>query len=288
MFQATYTFKNSSAVVDCFTVNLIDSPGVRAWAYAVLLNTKQRKVTTQKIAWISKYNSDIVDQLYRGIIECLGTLDSTQFRFTQDIPLVEQVDQLFLNRLHRYFTQCCLDIWKYEFRDYQLRDRLNPIFQRLNMLIHNLEFFYETPQRKQWNNQGKELNFRLEKNEISFDILPFTHNHTTEPADLILDAHILGKTLLESYICNDNPNNWDTAGHVRTSGGSVAIMSNHRRNIYQQPEFKAWLTQHGISQTNILADFSLGNFVNNDLKRLEQLSLDSNFNNLSCEIDIIL
>jgi hypothetical protein len=288
MFQATYTFKNSSAVVDCFIVNLIDNPGVRAWAYAVLLNNKQRRVTVQKIAGISPHNPDIVDRLYRGIIECLTALDSTQFRFTQDIPLVDQVDQQFLNRLHRYFTQCCLDIWKYEFRDYELRNRLNPIFQRLNMLIHNIECFYETPQKKQWDNRGKEINFRLEKNEISFDMLPFIYNHTTEPTDLILDAHILGKTLLESYICNDNPDHWDTSGHVRTSGGAVALLSTHRRTIYQQPEFKAWLTQHGLDQSKILADFSLGNFVNNDLKRLEQLSLDQNFNNLSCEIDIIL
>jgi hypothetical protein len=167
-----------------------------------------------------------------------------------------------------------------------LRDQLNPVLQTLNATIHSIEGYYHTPQRKQWYNQDRSIIFRAGQNENSFDIRPFSSEHSFEPADLILDAHILGKTLIESYLCDDDPTEWDTSGHVRTSGGATALLTNTRQQVYQSFEFQQWIDRYQVNRFQLAADFPLGNFINGDLSRLATLSEDANFVNFSCEIDI--
>lgn len=289
MIQAIFKFSNSEQTIDTFTVDLIDNPGVRAWAYAVLLNDKQRNFFIKPITALkSFYNSNFVNEQYQKIINCINQLDPTQFKFIDPIPAVEQIDQTFLNRIHRHFTQCCLDIWAYDFHDLNLTNYLNPILQELNTTIHNLEGYYETPQKKRWNNQGREISIRAGSDQLSFDISPFRYCHSYNPADVILDAHILGKTLIEGFMCNDNPDNWDTSGHVRTSGGANIMLTDCRQQIYNSPEFEKWLSNYRVDSSKVFADFPLGNFVPGDKERLINLSLDPQFKKLVCEIGITL
>ena len=288
MIQAVFKFSNSTQTVDTFTVDLIDNPGVKAWAYAVLLNDKQRNISIRPVTALRPPNSSFVNEQYQKMINGIDQLESTQFKFNESIPTVDRADQLFLNRLHRHFTQCCLDLWAYNFYDHELQYHVDPILQELNNVIHNIERFCETPQKKQWNRQGREIAIRTDSNQLSFDISPFRYCHSYAPADVILDEHILGKTLIESFMCDDNPGNWDTAGHVRTSGGATIMLTNHRQQIYNSPEFNQWLSNHRVDRLKVVADFSLGYFVPGDKDRLFKLSLDSEFENLLCEIGITL
>ena len=106
-----------------------------------------------------------------------------------------------------------------------------------------------------------------------------------EHADVILDTYILGKTLIESFLNQDNPVNWDTSGHVRTNGGCCFLMTDARNRIYKSQEFKNWLQEHNASMNNIYADFPLGNFAPGHKKKL-----DTWFNEYRlggrCQVDI--
>ena len=289
MTQAIFKFSDSTQTIDTFTVDLIDNPGVRAWAYAVLLNKKQRNISLRSISYLqSNHNSSFVTEQYQKMVDYVSQLAPTQFKFNERMPSVDQIDQQFLNRLHRHFTQCCLDMWCYDFYDLTLQAHLNPILQELNNTIHQIEGYYETSQKKHWDRQGKELTIRADGDQISFDITPFRYCHSYDPADVILDAHILGKTLIESFMCNDNPDNWDTSGHARTSGGATIMLTDCRQQIYNSPEFNQWLSDHGVDRSKVLADFPIGNFVQGDKDRLIKRALDLQFKNLLCEIGITL
>ena len=288
MIQAVFKFSNSTQTVDTFTVDLIDNPGVKAWAYAVLLNDKQRNISIRPVTALKPPNSSFVNDQYQKMVDCINHLEPTQFKFNKPIPTVDQLDQSFLNHLHRHFTQCCLDIWAYDFHDLELTAHINPILQNLNNIIHQLEEFYETPQKKQWNRQGREIAIQTDSNQLSFDISPFRYCHSYEPADVIVDDHILGKTLIENFMCNDNPNNWDTSGHVRTSGGAIIMLNDCRQQVYNSPEFNQWLSDYRVDSSKVFADFPLGNFIPGDKDRLIKLSLYPEFKKLVCEIDITL
>jgi hypothetical protein len=260
-------FSHSNQPITTIIIDLLDTPASRAWQFAVGLNSKHRNVFTRTAAYYSPVaNSEIISKNTEQLFACLEKISSTEFAYTSKIP--EQLDQQFFNQLHRHFTDSCSKIWCNTFKDDELRQEINPWLQQLNTSIHFLEQYVPTPQKIQWHNVGKELFVCANGSEISYDIMPFCHCHTYHHADLILDPHILGKTLIESFMCDDNPASWDTSGHVRTSGGACFILDDHRQRIYQSPEFYAWLNKHGIHPDQANADVPLGNFKSGHQQQL--------------------
>jgi hypothetical protein len=263
-------FSQNQQHIITIEVDLLDTPASRAWQWAVKLNSPQKNVFVRT----SSYYNDIVDHVVidynlRQLQISLENLSGTRFSYYESVPTkFEDFDQPLCNRLHRHFTKSCQQLWDITFMDFELQQKLDPWLQQLNSSVHLLEQFIATPQKTTWHKAGQELFVCANGLDISYDIMPFRHCHSFEPADLILDPHILGKTLIESFMCNDDPVNWDTSGHVRTNGGSCFILSDHRQKIYQSPEFSAWLENHGTTPEMVHADVALGHFKPGHKQRL--------------------
>jgi hypothetical protein len=178
-------------------------------------------------------------------------------------------------------------LWNPKYSDFENLYELNGILNKLNEEIHTLENFIPTENKLIYNKiRTPEIWTINHGDELGYDILPFRHYHSYEPADLILDSYILGKTLLESFRCNDNPTCWDTCGHVRTNGGACMLLGNGRQELYNSDAFNKWLADYGITKEQSMADFPLGNFVSGHKNKL--ISLQSELYKYYCQVEIQL
>lgn len=263
-------FSKDQQSITTVVVDLLDTPASRAWQFAVKLNSPKKNIFARTTAYyLPEQDWSIINNNLMRLKISLDNLSGTEFAYPDTVPTqFEQFDQPMFNRLHRHFTDCCRRIWDPRFIDFDLQQSLNHWLQQLNSSLHLLEQFVATPQKTQWYNIGQELFACSDGSETSYDIMPVKHCHSYEHSDLILDPHILGKTLIESFMCDDDPVNWDTNGHIRTNGGCCFILSDHRQQIYQSLEFAKWLEKHGTNPELVHADVALGNFAPGHKQRL--------------------
>lgn len=290
MAIAQFVFSKQNQILDTVDVILIDSAASRAWQYAVMINNPNRQTICKRgSSWYhSVFNSAEVTYWLGEIHHCLQELKFTNFAFTEPVPQdPSQVDQALLNRLHRHFTDSQRIIWALEYVDFGTQDHIHKIGNRLNEAVHKLEAYVATDQKIKWATQGAEILCRA-GNELSYDIAPHRHCHSFEHADLIMDGYILGKSLLESFMTNDDPTNWDTTGHARTNGGCTFLMTNLREQIYQSSEFDDWLHQHDTQRNKLHADMPLGMFASGAKAQMEQLVTLPDFAQINCKITINL
>jgi hypothetical protein len=286
MNRAVYTIvdKIRNQTVDTIEFDLLDNPGCRAWQYAVMLNDNTRYFERTGI-YIPVRSEQCLHE-YEEFKTVLKQLDQTEFKFEKPVPEdFSLVNQNFMNHAHRYFTNSCLSLWNIKYANFENQKQINDLLQTLNELIHQLEPYLPTTNKLKYSWIGtNEIRVINNGQELGYDIFPFRRYHSYEPADLIMDPYILGKTLLESFMCEDDPTSWDTSGHVRTNGGSVILLDSHRQTIYNSQDFDQWLTQHGTNKHLRHADFSLGYFVPGHKEKL--LSLKNSLHNFYCTVEI--
>lgn len=288
MSQAIFTFTSPTGdFTEEIRVDLLDWPGVRAWMYAVYLNARQRKIHSLHNLYQEPKWAELAP-VYDRLLETIDDLRSTPYPYHHPVPAtVQQINQPFLNHLHRHFTESALHLWRPTATNWLERPLIDRPLQRLNDLIHTLEYHVPTTQKQQWNMSIKELWLETDGSQQSFDIDPYRWNHHGfEHADLVLDAHILGKTLIESYYCGDDPTHWDSMGHTHTSGGCVMLLNDTRSKIYSSEEFKAWLRNHNTSYDRVFGDWPLGTFAAGYRERAMKLLNTANISSYSCTIDI--
>jgi hypothetical protein len=289
MSQAIFTFTHpTSGYVEEIRVDLLDWPGARAWMFAVYLNSCERKIYSLR----NLYQPPVWDKLapiYETLLNTVNDLQKTTYPYQFPMPsTVDRVDQAFLNHLHRHFTESSLHLWSPTTIDYRTdKHSINRILQQLNSIIHTLEYYMITKQKQQWNNSISELWLEAAGDQQSFYIDPYRWNHHGfEHADLVLDAHILGKTLIESYYCGDDPTHWDTMGHNHTSGGCMMLLNDTRSRIYASEEFKTWLRNHNTNYDRVFGDWPLGTFVEGYRERAIKLFNTPDISSYSCTIEI--
>ncbi len=273
MSRVAYTFvdRETNETADVIEFDLLDNPGVRAWQYAVMLNRPERFAFLASPIQIPKPLSTDISGKYQLLKDIVSKLADTDFTYPEILPEnFDQVDQELMNRLHRHFTNSCLDLWDPRYPRKNTTD-LDHLLQNLNSVIHELEQYLPTKIKTTHGRATTELWAICSGLELSYDIFPLRQYHSYEPADLIIDGHILGKTLLESFTCLDNPTSWDTRGHMRTNGGAIMMLEPFRQEIYASQDFVDWLTQHGTDKNRSFADFPLGYFVSGHKQKLKQL-----------------
>lgn len=288
MSRAAYTFVDieTNQAVDVIEFELINNPGVKAWQYAVMLNGPERFVSVCPTIPSPGQLPANIDQQYQDFKNIVAQLASTDFPFDEPLPdLFESVDQNLLNKIHRHFTTSCFDLWDLRYKRYDV-ETTNQILQRINDMIHDLERYIPTSIKTKYGGSISELWAICNGMELSYDIFPLRQYHSYEPADLIMDGHILGKTLLESFKCLDDPNSWDTRGHMRTNGGAIMCLDDSRKEIYNSQDFLNWLTQHGTNKNKTFADFPLGNFVAGHRQKLS--ALIKTLDKFSVKVEILL
>lgn len=286
MSRAAYTFvdKSSQHIADVIEFELLDNSGVKAWQYAVMLNDKNRIAFERSIAMLNYNLPHNIEEIYQNLKATIRKLDNSDYVWKDTVPdSFEKSDQDFFNRLHRHFTSCCYDLWDHRSKNFEDYD-LNQILQDINATVHNLELYVSTDTKVKFHRVSKEICMIGTSNSLGFDLFPFREFHSYEHADLILDSYILGKTLIESFFCEDNPTCWDTNGHMKTNGGATILLTQSRSNIYDSSEFKSWLKNYNLTKNQKFADFPLGNFVPGHKVKLEQLA--KNLHNYSVQVHI--
>jgi hypothetical protein len=274
MAQAVYTFvdQETKQVADVIEFELLDNQGVRAWQYAVMLNDSLRICTRSSV--LSKFRPPNISDQYQQLKHIIDKLSASAFAWVHGVPeLFDQVDQNLMNRLHRHFTNSCYEIWDHRSLNFENHE-LNSILTDLNKSIHELEYYIPTNTKLKFCDVTNEIFLTTPGNRLGYDLFPFRQYHSYEPADLVLDAYVLGKTLIESFYCEDDPTSWDTNGHMKTNGGSIILLDDGRSKIYNSQEFVSWLQKSNVDKHVRLADFPLGNFVAGHRNKLELLEKD--------------
>jgi hypothetical protein len=289
MSRAVYTLidKETNCKADVIEFDLLDNPGCRAWQYAVMLNDKSRKIFKKTTSFPKIIPPDI-DKQYDYLKFVVAQLSTTKFKTDLAIPeSFDLVTQDFMNLLHRHFTNSCAAVWSPEYTNFDQQNIFNKILQDLNITIHRLENYISNKNKLQYSQIKNEEIWTINDGcELGYDIVPFKQYHSYEPADLILDSYILGKTLLESFMCDDDPTSWDTQGHVKTNGGSCLVLTDHRQTLYNSKAFTEWLESYGLIKDQTYADFPLGNFVPGHRSKIE--ALKNQLFKYSCQVNIQL
>jgi hypothetical protein len=276
MSRAIFTFTDqlTNQTADKIEFDLIDNVGCRAWQYAVMLNDCSRTLFRTGPVKFHKSLPYDIEIKYKKLKQVVDKLSSTPFAYEHPVPdSFYEIDQNFMNKLHRHFTDSCAVLWYPKHADSADRT-LDKILQELNNNIHELEGYLPTDHKSKYSGLQNEIWALNNGRELGYDIFPFRQYHSYEPADLILDGYILGKTLMESFACDDDPTSWDTAGHMRTNGGAIIQLTTTRQEIYNSSEFYNWLQRHGVEKYQKYADFPLGYFVAGHRSKLESLSTD--------------
>jgi hypothetical protein len=291
MSRSRYNFfdQQTNELAEVIEFDLIDNPGCRAWQYAVLLNDKAR--TLGKCCPFTYVRPPAnIDEIYNRLKNTINQLEATDFPIEFDIPeSFDQADSDLMNRLHRHFTNSCYALWDYRYaKSVTQQQIIDAILHELNELVHELEIYMATPHRmqlvQQWSQE--EVYVQCDGRELGYDIFPFRQYHSFDQADLILDGYILGKTLLQSYVCYDDPASWDTAGHMKTNGGAAITVDDVRQQIYNSSDFNKWLRDYGVEKHQRFADFPLGHFVPGHRYKIE--SLKKELWKYSSSIEILL
>jgi hypothetical protein len=273
MSRAVYTFVDleTNETADVIEFDLIENPGSRAWQYAVMLNSPERSTSLMSPIEIPRPLTTDVFSKYQVLKDTVEKLAVTDFPYPEVLPEnFDTVDQELMNRLHRHFTNSCLDLWDLRYPRQNVTD-VDRILQKLNSLVHALENYLSTNVKIKYGKSRTEVWTICNGMGLSYDIFPLRQYHSYEPADLIMGGHILGKTLLESFKCQDTPTSWDTRGHMRTNGDANMLLENFRQEIYNSQDFTDWLTQHGTDKNRSFADFPLGYFVPGHKQKLKEL-----------------
>jgi hypothetical protein len=291
MNRAVYKFfdQQTTELAEVIEFDLVDNPGCKAWQFAVLLNSKSRHL--KKFPLIKYARPPVnVDKIYDNLKVIISQINTTEFPVEFDVPpTFKYADQDLMNRLHRHFTNSCYTLWDLRYANVgPSQESVSLVLHELNEVIHRLENYLQTPYKIQLAKTytQEEVHVQCDGNEFGYDIYPFRCYHSYDQADLILDSYILGKTLLESFACNDNPINWDTAGHMKTNGGAIITVGDVRQQIYNSPEFNNWLQEHNVNKHSMHADFPLGYFAPGHRSKFE--SLKKELWKYSSSIEILL
>jgi hypothetical protein len=264
-------------------VDLLDNPGVHAWANKFLTGTYETAVIHhdhlyirppdyQHINMLQNQCKILADELAQHGIVYSGA-DIVPF----ETSTTEQMHQ-WLNQLHRFFThnqQQCNFKQLPTGSDYQLIFRK---LEEINYHIHDIELY--VPRRSQDLAVDSINEIKLWQNNQTtdsswVDLESYRQYHSSQYHNVILTSDVLGKTILQSYLDGDNPNHWDTSGHHHSSGGLQICYSNTRQRIYQSKSFQQWLFDHGLRCQDVYYDFPVGNIK--DMVSFQQLVNSSAF-----------
>jgi len=261
--------------------DLLDNPGVHAWANHCKTLSPDRSATTQTIApesavFLDYSNIWIQQQLVQN------SLAATTLPLPMPVTAPEQITQQHLNVWHRWFTHNTN--WMHlqfphhpttiGYPNAELATAYHWLHE-LNQIVHRLEnSVWEWP-KPDLGVCGHDLNLQPKTNAHGFgefvDLHPYRQYHSWEPADLILDQAIHGKSTMQSFIDNDNPKNWDTTGHHESFSGCKLVSTHYRQAIYQGHLFDQWMNRNDVTHQDLWGDYPLGNIVNRDQAQLDRI-----------------
>lgn len=256
------------------TVDLLDNPGVDAWCRAVAINPKIRSVLPMQHFREPYPRDQQFHHNYEALVALAQELESTPYRLPEPVPEIDQIDQPWCNRCHRHFTHCH-ETLRSQFSLSDPSTYTDPrytqpqaLLARLNDYVHIVEMYQNIWPRHMhtWITPHVACLADMDNDPVD---LPGDY-HSWQHHDVILDAYILGKTTICSFMDDDDPRDWDTTGHHITAGGCLIMLDDHRQRIYQSKEFHQWMSKYHVTHDDLHGDFPLGDLVPGDRERLRE------------------
>ena len=252
-------------------VNLLDNPGVQAWANKFLDNYST-SVLAHDHLWV--HDMDVA-KFNHAFTQCHSLIDQlAQHNIVYSGPDISSVNHRSLNHVHRFFTHNQQRCNVREFGNSFDYDLVMSILDRLNTHVHELECYIPRGPDDIVVDQIEEVKLYHPTHYGTtnwIDLTEYQQYHSDQHYDVILSSEILGKTLLQSYLDQDDPTDWDTSGHYVSAGGLQITYMPTRQQIYQSNSFKQWLAQYNADPAELKYDFPIGNIQDRDTGPFQQV-----------------
>ena len=253
-------------------VDLLDNPGVQAWADKFLNCNYTTSALSHDHLWI--HHMDLA-KFNHAAAECGSLINQlAQHGVVYAGPDISIVDHHTLNHVHRFFThtqrQCNIREFGNNF-DYE---SVMIMLDGLNNYVHELECYLPRGPADMPVSQIEEIKLYHPTQYGTSDWVDLSAHsqcHSDQHYDIILSSEVLGKTLLQSYLDQDDPTDWDTSGHYVSAGGLQITYQPTRQQIYQSASFARWLDQYHASSADLKYDFPIGNIRDRDTGPFQQV-----------------
>jgi hypothetical protein len=253
-------------------VDLLENPGVQAWTNKFLNNNYTTSVLAHDHLWVPEMDTTKFNHAVAECSRLIGQL--AQHGITYSGPDIGTVDHNTLNHVHRFFThnqqRCNVRKFGSDF-DY---DSVMSMLDSVNTHVHDLEVFLPRGPVDMPVSQIEEIKLYHPTHYGTTDWVDLTdyhQYHSDQHYDVILSSEVLGKTLLQSYLDQDDPTDWDTSGHYVSAGGLQIAYLPTRRQIYQSDSFKNWLYKYNADPNGLKYDFPIGNIQDRDTGPFQQV-----------------
>lgn len=267
-------------------ISLINNNAIKKW-----FNTFKGTEYCQSAYIVPRHrNSNInINVEWEKIKENFVEIKSWGLNIPFDIPDQFIKDQQILNTIHRFFTYN-LSWYSCRFKKNQYdKSFVVPLnvtekkwrnhFHSLNTSVHLIEsnvLLTNTPEEiysllgKRMhslhfhNDESKWLQFNDEDLSNNYNFLDNIYD-----MPVMLDDSILGKSILESYFTDDDPNQPDCTGRVGSHGGFYVDFYNERKKIYEGKFFKTWANKHKLDLSILPYEFMIGYVERTSFKDLQ-------------------
>jgi hypothetical protein len=251
---------------------LLNNPGVQAWTEKFLDCNYTTNVLCHDHLQVREMDLAQFDLVHRQCQLLISQL--SQFGFVYQGPDISTVNHTSLNCVHRFFTHNQQRCNNREFgNDFDYLSVMR-MLDKLNLYVHELELYIARGPEDIPVDQIEEIKL-YQSTDYNSDgwcsLADYQQYHSDQHHDVILSSEILGKTLLQSYLDQDDPSDWDTSGHYSSAGSLQITYLPTRQTIYQSHSFQQWLQQHQVAPDRLCYDFPIGNIQDRDTGSFQQV-----------------
>lgn len=265
-------------------IKLFEFPGIKKWfEYSKELDVKKSyfysRRTYEKIL-LNEELKKVCNNEWKLIKQTLQDIESLNY----NIPFVvsEEFDfqQSTLNLLHRFFTYNT----KWGFSDtgpenpfdkkftlpknYDKKDWFS-LIDRINRHVHFLDIYTIPEKNRKFVNENYPLEclyFEIKESDyrkyLHFNTKEYQNNYKFLDLNyeniVTLDASILGKPILQSFLEHDDPTCWDCQGREYSAGGFMIYTDNQLKKIYTSTQFQNWIKKYNLESHKIPYEFPIG------------------------------
>lgn len=252
-------------------VNLLDNPGVSTWA-SQFLDNYTTSVVAHDHLWVHPMDAAKFDHAVAEIRNLINQLNQQGIVYSG--PGIDTVDHNILNHVHRFFTHNQQQCNHRQFGNNFDYNSAMTMLDQLNAHVHELENYIPRGPADIPVPQIKEIKLyhpACYSTSAWVNLTDYQQYHSADHYDVILSSEILGKTLLQSYLDQDDPTDWDTSGHYASAGGLQITYLPTRQQIYQSDSFEHWLYKYNADPNKLKYDFPIGNIQDRDTGPFQQV-----------------
>lgn len=282
MIEIIYT--NGEVIVIKLFKNSITEKFLKKYSKnsSTLYNDSMCDTNHIKMDYTGRHNNlEKINYNWSQILSGLEGMKTLGNEINIEFPKEFDFNQETLNTLHRIFTYCDLyhsnQIENYPYCDNYTKnigisfEEYHSIIDKINQGVHSLEFWVKPTNNRNYVSDNFSLD-RIRYETISqpcfedkwceFNNQEYKENYNFLSYDfdniVTLSDTILGKSPLNSFLDDDNPNLPDCTGRYATDGSFNINKGKELINFYNSNYFKNWTDIHHLEIKDIPLELAIG------------------------------